>query len=150
MERVFNHDGFGVLAELARTGRTEDDAAWVLVEPLADSDLTAIDWCICSTGIDNCRTRHGRAITRELLELLEDLPAKGVDGISLDFERKAPFFPDGTPQAERFDACTAFVRQARTLTDKPILARVACRPEKGQPHGRRSSTRRSKRTTRPR
>jgi len=29
---------------------------------------TAIDWCLCSTGIHNCRTRHGRGLTRELLQ----------------------------------------------------------------------------------
>jgi len=224
---VFNHDGFGLLAELAGTDCTPADADRVLVAPLAAAGFTAIDWCLCSTGIHNCRTRHGRGITRALLErshadnpamwgetaastifpigdvverynaqaqdlldcviaagharglrvfgnvrlnhacvpswiegvpganhaggvrkdfrderfhaylleLYEDLLAKGVDGISLDFERKAPFFPDGVPQSERFAACTRFLRAVRTLTDKPLIARVAYQPGKGEPQG---------------
>ncbi len=226
-DRVFNHDGFGLLAELAGTDCTPADADRVLVAPLAAAGFTAIDWGLCSTGIHNCRTRHGRGLTRELLEcshadnpamwgdaaertifpigdvverynakdkdlldcviaagharglraygnvrlnhacvprwlegipgashagdlrkdfrddtfqaylleLFEDLLAKGVDGLSLDFERKAPFFPDGVPQAERFAACTRFVRAVRVLTEKPLLARVAWQPEKGEPQG---------------
>ena len=116
MQRIFNHDGFGLLAELAGTSCTPADADRVLVVPLAAAGFTAIDWCIC-------------------LELFEDLLAKGVDGISLDFERKAPFFPDGVPQGERFAACTRFVRAARELTDKHLIARVAYQPEKGEPQG---------------
>jgi hypothetical protein len=75
------------------------------------------------------------AFQRYLLELFEDLLAKGVDGLSLDFERKAPFFPDAVPHAERFAACTRFLRAVRALTDKPVLARVAHQPKKGEPHG---------------
>lgn len=227
MEKIFNHDGFGLLADLAGTGCRPDDADRLLVAPLAAAGFTAIDWCICSTGIHNCRTRHGRGITRALLErshadnpamwgeaagstifpigdvvarynareldlldcviaagharglqvygnvrlnhacvprwleglpgpchadglrkdfrdvafhaylleLFADLLAKGVDGISLDFERKAPFFPDGVPQDERIEACARFVRTVRALTDKPLIARVACQPGKGEPQG---------------
>lgn len=227
MEKIFNHDGFGLLAELAGTPCTPADADRVLVAPLAAAGFSAIDWCLCSTGIHNCRTRHGRGLTRDMLErshvdnpamwgeaaastifpigdvverynaqgqdlldcviaagharalrvfgnvrlnhacvprwiegvpgtshaaglrkdfrddafhayllgLFEDLLAKGVDGLSLDFERKAPFFPDGVAQAERFAACTRFVRTARALTDKPLIARVAYQPEKGEPQG---------------
>jgi hypothetical protein len=227
LNSIFNHDGFGLLAELAGTGGTPADADRVLVAPLAAAGFNAIDWCICSTGIHNCRTRHGRGITRELLacshtdnpamwgeaaastifpigdvveryntqdqdlldcvvaagharglrvygnvrlnhacvprwlagipgashagdlrrdfrddafqayllELYEDLLAKGVDGLSLDFERKAPFFPDGVPQGERFAACARFLRAVRALTAKPLIARVAYQPEKGEPQG---------------
>lgn len=226
MDKVFNHDGFGLLAELALTACAEEDVARIMVDPLVAAGFTAIDWCLCSTGIHNCRTRHGRGITRALLErshaeapamwganapeiftigdvvercntrsrdlldmligvtharglrvfgnvrlnhacrphwldglpgplhagdmrkdfrndafqaylleLFEDLLGKGVDGISLDFERKAPFFPDETPQGERFAACTHFVRSARRLTDKPLIARVAYQPDKGEPQG---------------
>jgi hypothetical protein len=227
MEKIFNHDGFGLLAELVDTKYTPVDADRVLVAPLAAAGFTAIDWSICSTGIHNCRTRHGRGITRDLLErshadnpamwgetaentifpigdvverynaqdedlldcviaagharglriygnvrlnhacmpswlegvpgschagdlrkdfrddafqdylleLFEDILAKGVDGLSLDFERKAPFFPDDTPLNERFSACTRFMRAVRALTDKPVLARVAWQPEKGEPQG---------------
>jgi hypothetical protein len=227
LNSIFNHDGFGALAELAGTDSTPADADRVLVAPLAAAGFNAIDWCICSTGIHNCRTRHGRGITRELLacshtdnpamwgeaaastifpigdvverynaqdqdlldcvvaagharglrvygnvrlnhactprwlagvpgtshasdmrkdfrddafqayllELYEDLLAKGVDGLSLDFERKAPFFPDGVPQGERSAACTRFLRAVRTLTAKPLIARVAYQPEKGEPQG---------------
>jgi hypothetical protein len=232
MNRIFNHDGFELLAELAGTDCTLADADRVLVAPLAVAGFNAIDWCLCSTGIHNCRTRHGRGITRELLarshadnpamwgeaaadtifpigevverysarekdlldcviaagharglrvygnvrlnhacvprwltgvpgpshagglrkdfrdaafqayllELFADLLAKGVDGLSLDFERKAPFFPDGVPQDERFAACTRFVRAARALTDKPLLARVAYQPEKGELQGQQPLT----------
>lgn len=70
-----------------------------------------------------------------LLEIFEDLLEKGVDGISLDFERKAPFFPPETPPKERFDAVRAFVRKARDLTDKPVIARVCHEAEKGEKQG---------------
>ena len=227
MNLVFNHDGYGILEELADTQMREQDAADLLVRPLAKAGLDAIDWAILSTGIHNCRTRHrhlydagfvdrflaeapdeptqtvdrhavakvvrhyaeqpldlldlvikhghlhglkvygcvrlnhanrtmmmdgvpGRGFgsgggTRKdfrdesvhayLLEIFEDLLEKGVDGLSLDFERKAPFFPSETPQAERFDACRAFVRKVRRLTDRPIVARVAHAPDKGEPQG---------------
>ncbi len=227
MDKIFNHDGFGLLAELAATDCAPEDADRVLVAPLAAAGFTAIDWGLCSTGIHNCRTRHGRGLTRELLErshadnpamwgeaaertifpigdlverynaqdedlldcviaagharglrvygnvrlnhacvprwlegipgtshagglrkdfrddtfqaylleLFENLLAKGVDGLSLDFERKAPFFPDGVPQAERFAVCARFVRAVRVLTEKPLLARVAWQLEKGEPQG---------------
>ena len=59
-----------------------------------------------------------------LLEVLEDLLAKGVDGLTLDFERKAPFFPSEAPMDERADACTDFVRRARALSDRTLVARV--------------------------
>lgn len=70
-----------------------------------------------------------------LLGVFADLLEKGVDGISLDFERKAPFFPDNAPQDERFAACTRFVRRARALTEAHVIARVAYQPEKGEPQG---------------
>ncbi len=57
---VFNHDGYGILAELAGTAMGEQDAADLLVKPLAEAGLTVIDWAIVSTGVHNCRTRHGR------------------------------------------------------------------------------------------
>lgn len=59
-----------------------------------------------------------------LCELAEDVLAKGVEGISLDFERKAPFFPDETPLERRREACLAFVRRVRALTGKPVVVRV--------------------------
>ncbi len=205
---AFNHDGFGMLAELAGTEMTEDDASRVLVDPLRDSCVTVIDWSILTTGQHNCRTRHGRGFVgdgqgreidelvgrvvshynaqpRDLLdvvlrrghaaglrvfgnirlnhgalntdrllscpgrnaggkkdfrdpafhaylcELVEDLLAKGVDGISLDFERKAPFFPDGTALNERMAACSAFLRRVRAMTAKPVIARVCHDAGKG-------------------
>ena len=213
---VFNHDGFGALAELANTHMSEQDAADLLVRPLAESDITAIDWCVLTTGEHNCRTRHNRAFDgvgagRELdakigrviahynaqsldlldivikhghdhglhvygnvrlnhalnaarltacpgtvnfssfhsvkkdfrsqefhqylAEIFEDLLAKGVDGISLDFERKAPFFPPGASDREKIDACTQFMHRVRRLTDKPVLVRVAYEREKGLEQG---------------
>ena len=218
---IFNHDGFGALEHLADTDMTETDAAAMLVQPIVDSKLTAIDWCICTTGEHNCRTRYQRGIDRDALafwkhripediriadvidhynaqpldlldivvkhgqaqglkvygnvrlnhylnpnrladcpgevnfcsyngikkdfrswtfhqylaDLFEDILAKGVDGISLDFERKAPFFPEGAPQGQRYEACLWFLRRIRELTDKPIIARVACDAEKGNPQG---------------
>ena len=209
---AFNHDGFGMLAELAETEMTEDDAARVLIDPLRDSAVTVIDWCILTTGQHNCRTRHDRgfvgdgqgrevdrrigkvvshfnaqpndlldvvvqrghaaglrvfgnirlnhgALNRErllscpgrnagrkkdfrddafhtyLCELVEDLLDKGVDGISLDFERKAPFFPDEAPLPERTQATTAFLRRVRALTDKPITVRVSHDRRNGEPQG---------------
>ncbi len=228
-EIVFHHDGFGILADLARTAMTERDAADLLVKPLADAGVTILDWGILSTGAHNCRTRHnrlldptmernilaenaalanrGKFLNREaiaqvigsyaaqpldlldivikhghvrgmkvygnvrlnhanatvmlagvpgrqfgqsgnrrvdfrdeafhtyLVELFEDLLAKGADGLSLDFERKAPFFPDDTPQEERFEACRIFLRRVRALTDKPVVARVAYDSAKGAPQG---------------
>jgi len=209
---AFNHDGFGMLAELAETEMTEEDAARVLVDPFRDSAVTVIDWCILTTGQHNCRTRHGRgfvgdgqgrevdrrigkvvshfndqpndlldvvihrghaaglrvfgnirlnhgALNRErllscpgrnaagkkdfrdaafhtyLCELVEDLLDKGVDGISLDFERKAPFFPDAAPMLERTQATTAFLHRVRALTDKPITVRVSHDRCNGEPQG---------------
>lgn len=226
-ERVFNHDGYGILADLASTPMREQDAADLLVKPLAEAGLTTIDWCTVTTGAHNCRTRHQRLYThrildgfiaegqgrvdqiplrraictviehyaaqpldlldivvkyshdyglkvfgcqrlnhanatvmmegvpgrgfgrgggarkdfrdesfhRYLLEIYEDLLEKGVDGLTLDFERKAPFFPPDTPQNERFDACRAFVRKVRQLTDKPIAARVSHDATSGEPQG---------------
>lgn len=43
MEQVFNHDGYGVLALLDDTSKTERDAAELLVTPLAEAGVTAID-----------------------------------------------------------------------------------------------------------
>ncbi len=227
LDRIFNHDGFGLLAELACTDCTPQEADRVLVAPLAAAGFTAIDWSLCSTGIHNCRTRHERGLTRALLErshadhpamwgeaaettifpigdvverynaqvqdlldcviaagharrlrvygnirlnhacvprwlegvpgpchadglrkdfrneayqtylleLFTDLLAKGVDGLSLDFERKAPFFPNEASQSERVAACTRFVHAVRALTDKPVIARVAWQPGQGEPQG---------------
>ncbi len=228
-EIVFNHDGYGILEDLAKTAMTEQDAADLLVKPLADVGITLIDWSILSTGAHNCRTRHRRlldpameekivaevpqlntpgvsvdrrAIARViahyaaqerdlldivvahgharglkvfgnirlnhanasvmldglpgrrfgggsgarmdfrderfhayLLELCEDLLAKGVDGLSLDFERKAPFFPEGVAPAERLEACGMFLRRVRKLTAKPVVVRVAHDAAKGAPQG---------------
>ena len=202
---VFNHDGFGALAYLPRTDMTEKDAADLLVRPLVDSGITAIDWCTLTTAEHNCRTRHNRGfdgvginrdIDREigqvvahynsqpldlldivvkhghtgglkvyanmrlshylnperlatcpgphfpsyagikkdfrsdtyqgyLIELIEDLLTKGVDGISLDFERKTPFFPPGVDDEEKAEACTRFLGKVRPLTSKPVIVRVA-------------------------
>jgi hypothetical protein len=70
-----------------------------------------------------------------LLDLCRDLLDKGVDGISLDFERKAPFFPEDAPQPERFGACRRFLQMARQLTDKALSARVSHDRAKGEPQG---------------
>lgn len=70
-----------------------------------------------------------------LLSLYEDLLAKGVDGLTLDFERKAPFFPEGVPLDERLAAGTAFVRRVRALTDKPVVVRVCHDREIGRAQG---------------
>ncbi|MAE66895.1 MAG: hypothetical protein CMJ18_21770 [Phycisphaeraceae bacterium] len=215
-EFVYNNDGFGALTELADTDMSDQDAIDLLVRPMAESDLTGLDWCILTTAEHNCRTRHelafdGIGINRELdqrvgkvvahynarpddlfdvvirgchelgvkiygnvrlnhalnperlttvpgavnfsfynsvkkdfrqfsfhqylAELFEDLLEKGVDGISLDFERKAPFFPPSTPWDESRSACLWFLRRIRDLTDKPIIARVSYEPEKGRPQG---------------
>lgn len=75
------------------------------------------------------------AFHQYLAELFEDLLAKGVDGITLDFERKAPFFPPGAPQQEKDEACAYFLRRIRKLTDKPIAVRVAHEKEKGRAQG---------------
>ena len=58
---VFNHDGFGLLSFLAATDMTERDAADLLVRPLAEIGITAIDWSILSTAHHNCRTRYNFA-----------------------------------------------------------------------------------------
>ncbi len=211
-EVVFNHDGFGILAELADTGMTEMDAAKILVEPLAIAGISAIDWCILTTGQHNCRTRHGRGFVgdgqgrdidrdigkvvshynaqpRDLLdivvaeghaaglrvfgnirlnhgalnterllscpgrnvgnkkdfrdsvfhaylcELVEDLLVKGVDGVSLDFERKAPFFPDEAPLEQRRQSCLDFIRHVRALSEMPIIVRVCHDRKKGELQG---------------
>jgi len=209
---IFNHDG-GNLWALAKTGMTEQDAADLLVRPLAESDITAIDWCIHSTAEHNCRTRHNSIVApvdrqyaaiakivehynaqpldvldivvkhghehgmkvygnvrlnhcmdpdrlascpglinfgyyngikkdfrspafhQYLCEVFEDLLEKNVDGISLDFERKAPFFPPGTEQDEKYDACYRFLQDIRQLTDKPVLVRVAYDRNKGACQG---------------
>lgn len=83
------------------------------------------------------RDFRDEAFHEYLFSLLEDILAKGVDGISLDFERKAPFFPEDTPIAERFAACRKFLQGARGLTDKPILARVSYQAQEGQPQGQK-------------
>ena len=209
---VFNHDGSGMLAELAKSGMTEDDVSRVLVDPLKNTAITVIDWGIMTTGQHNCRTRHGRGFVGDghgresdrlvgevvihfnrqpndlldivikrghaaglqvfgnirlnhsalntgrllscpgrnfdgkkdfrdsafhvyLCELVEDVLAKGVDGISLDFERKAPFFPDDAPQCERTEATTEFLCKVRALTDMPIIVRVSHDPSNGEPQG---------------
>ncbi len=56
---------------------------------------------------------RNREFQRYLLDIYEDLTGRGLDGLTLDFERKAPFFPDSTPKKERFGACTALVRSVR-------------------------------------
>lgn len=70
---------------------------------------------------------------------LEDIFAaileRGVDGIALDFERKAPFFPNAAPLDERVQAATRFVERMRRLTDKPIRARVCHDAEIGTAQG---------------
>lgn len=208
---AFNHDGFGLLDELYSTDRTEQDACRVLVDPLDGSAVTVIDWCILTTGLHNCKTRHGKLHDRRgkddidrrvgevirhyadkgkdlldlviehgrragmkvfgnvrlnhtgrdvaqlldcpgrnaegkkdfrdplfhdyLCEIFEDLLAKGVDGISLDFERKAPFFPASASSAERFAACREFLEKVRSLTSLPVVARVSHDATKGEPHG---------------
>ncbi len=224
-EIAFNHDGFGILGDLARTPMAEADAAALLVDPLARAGVSIVEWAVGSTGVHNCRTRHGRLITRALLEqthrdhprmwgddapkylpvgdavehyarrqsdlldivvrrghaagltvlaslrlnhslgrwmdgvpgssfldglrrdfrdsafrdylleILADLLDKGVDGVGLDFERKAPFFPDDAPQAERFAACGQFLRDVRRLTDRTLLARVSHDEAAGRPQG---------------
>ncbi len=209
---VFNNDG-GIIWALADREWTEQAAADLLVQPFVGSDVTAIDWCLGTTGEHNCRTRHKRPIAptnpqfsdihrvvthynaqpldlldivvkhghaaglrvfgnvrlnhcvdpmrladcpgpvnfchyasikkdfrqpafhRYLAEIFEDLLEKGVDGISLDFERKAPFFPPGTPREEKFDATWHFLQRIRALTTKPVIARVAYEPEKGEAQG---------------
>ncbi len=71
-----------------------------------------------------------------LCELAEDFAAKGVAGISLDFERKAPFFPEDAPIPERVAACTRFLRQMRAVCGSlPILARVAHNENMGRAQG---------------
>jgi len=75
-----------------------------------------------------------------LAELAEDLLVKGVDGLSLDFERKAPFFPADAPDRERTEACVNFLRRIRGLTSKPIVVRVSHQPEKGRPQGQDPET----------
>jgi len=56
---VINCDGGTPLFGLARTDRTEADAARQLVDPIVDTDLSAIDFNIGTTGAHNCRTRYG-------------------------------------------------------------------------------------------
>ncbi len=60
---------------------------------------------------------------------------RGADGITLDFERKAPFFPEEVPLDERVQACTRFVKRIRALTDKPIRARVCYDSQIGTAQG---------------
>lgn len=223
---IFNHDGYGLLAALAQTAMRERDVVELLIAPLAAAGISAIDWCIVSTGAHNCRTRHGRlydssllgrclaekpdasqhtdrqaicrviehfaaqprdlcevmivqgrahglqvlgnlrlnhanwsamldgvpgvgfgvggaarkdfrdeAFQNYLLECCEDLLLKGVDGLSLDFERKAPFFPDDATATERFDACRGFLRRVRRLSDRRVVVRVCHDEAKGGPQG---------------
>lgn len=211
-ETAFYHDGSGILDELHSGPRTSDEVRRVLVDPVAGSAVTVIDWCIKNTGQHNCRTRHKRfhgvwnkndlerrigevvqhfaAQEKDLLDLViehghragmkvfgnvrlnstgrgdanhlwdspgrnaegkkdfrdplfhdylcevfEDLLAKGVDGISLDFERKAPFFPASASSAERFAACREFLEKIRALTSRPVLAHVSHDAAKGEPQG---------------
>lgn len=236
---VINCDGGTPLHDLARTGRTEDDAARQLVRPVAETRLTAIDFNIGTTGRHNCRTRYGleygeeersagvrRQIERRcaglpreeterrieewsgiqrgyvrtvkhynrqerdlldivakhahasglkvyagvrlnhansplymkgvpgpehcrgmrkdfrsqefqdyLLGIYADLLERGLDGLTLDFERKAPFFPDDAPQEDRFAACARFVRSVRALGAGFVAARVSFEESKGRPQG---------------
>jgi len=210
-EIVFNHDGFGLLSELADTPLTEEDVCRVLLDPFKGSAVTAIDWCILTTGQHSCRTRHQRGFVgdgqgreidervgkviahfnrgpRDLLDILidhghraglkvfgnirlnhwlnpdkllscpgrnangkkdfrdpefhtylaeivEDLTEKGVDAISLDFERKAPFFPEEATGPERIEACIRFLERVRPLTSLPVIARVCHDADKGRLQG---------------
>ncbi len=81
------------------------------------------------------RDFRDEAYQRFVLELIEDVLERDVAGLSLDFERKAPFFADDAPQAERFEACHRFLARVRALTDKPLLVRVAHDPTHGEPQG---------------
>jgi len=98
-------------------------------------------WMEGVPGPDHCggmrRDFRSEAFQRFLLEILEDLLEKGVDGLSLDFERKAPFFPDDVPQAERDEATDRFLGKARKLSDKPLIVRVAHDAADGRPQGQR-------------
>ncbi len=222
-EFIFNHDGYGILADLHDTDRSEQAAADLLVRPLAAAGLTTIDWGLSSTVLHNCRIRGGKPHTpelwekifaenpkldeplrrlvpdvvahynrqpRDLLDIvvhhghehglqvfgavrlnhalgplwLEGVPGRrhnndtridfrdesfhayledkfaailerGVDGITLDFERKAPFFPPDAPLPERIQAGTRFVERIRRLTDRPIRARVCHAAEIGTAQG---------------
>jgi hypothetical protein len=85
---------------------------------------------------DGCRKDfRNEAFQTYLLELFEDLLEKGVDGISLDFERKVRYFPDDATPEERIHAGTEFVQRARRLTSKPLIVRVAHEFDKGRPQG---------------
>jgi len=81
-----------------------------------------------------------------LLALLEEIALRDPDGLTLDFERKAPFFPRSTSQTQRFEAADRFLHAARSLADRHsdrlgrplwLAARVANDPAKGEPQGQR-------------
>lgn len=79
---------------------------------------------------------RSEAFQNYLLRIYESLLERGLDGLTLDFERKAPFFPPDTPPDERFDACRSFVRKVRALdATVRLAARVAHDPEKGGAQG---------------
>lgn len=93
---AFNHDGFGMLAELAESGMTEEDASRVLVDPLINSAVTVIDWGILTTGQHNCRTRHkrgfvgdgqGREIDRLIGRVVAHYNAQPNDLLDIVIER---------------------------------------------------------------
>ena len=65
---IFNHDGYGILADLYDTDRSEQTAADLLVRPLAEAGMTDLDWGLSSTVLHNCRIRGGRPHTPELWE----------------------------------------------------------------------------------
>lgn len=81
-----------------------------------------------------------------LLALLDELAQRQPDALTLDFERKAPFFPPAVEARTRFEAADRFVGAARQLVDRhsqgrdqPLLlaARVAHDPALGEPQGQR-------------
>jgi hypothetical protein len=41
-EIVFNHDGYGILEDLAKTAMTERDAADLVIKPLADAGVAGL------------------------------------------------------------------------------------------------------------
>lgn len=90
-------------------------------------------------GPDHCKGMRKDFRSRDfqdyLLGIYADLLERGLDGLTLDFERKAPFFPEGTPQDERFEATLRFVRAVRALGAGFVAARVSHQEEKGVPQG---------------
>ncbi len=78
---------------------------------------------------------RSQAFQDYLLGIYADLLQRGLDGLTLDFERKAPFFPKGTPQAERFEATRRFLYSVRGLNPGFVTARVSYQEAKGVPQG---------------